>query len=91
MSQVIARRNFRFTTLLVSSKAVKSIISHPKIKAVTLTGSGPAGSAVAKQAGENIKKTVLELGGSDAYIILEDADLDEAVEACVSSRLITRA
>ena len=77
-----------FTTLLVSSKAVKGIIQNPKIKAVTLTGSESAGSAVATIAGKNIKKTVLELGGSDAYIILEDADLEEAIEACVTSRLI---
>ena len=77
-----------FTTLLVTSKAVKGIIQNPKVKAVTLTGSEPAGSAVAAIAGKNIKKTVLELGGSDAYIILEDADLDEAIEACVTSRLI---
>lgn len=77
-----------FKTILVSSKAVKGIIENPKIKAVTLTGSTPAGSAVAATAGKNIKKTVLELGGSDAYIILEDADLEEAVEASVTSRLI---
>lgn len=77
-----------FKTLLVSSKAVKGIIQNEKIKAVTLTGSGPAGSAVASTAGKNIKKTVLELGGSDAYIILKDADLNQAVEACVTSRLI---
>jgi succinate-semialdehyde dehydrogenase/glutarate-semialdehyde dehydrogenase len=77
-----------FKTLLVGSKAVKGIIEHEKIKAVTLTGSGPAGSAVAAVAGKNIKKTVLELGGSDAYVILENADLDEAVKACVTSRLL---
>ena len=77
-----------FKTLLVGSKAVKGIIEHEKIKGVTLTGSGQAGSAVASIAGKNIKKTVLELGGSDAYLILEDADLDEAVEACVTSRLL---
>ena len=77
-----------FSTLLVSSKAVKGIIKNPKIKAVTLTGSGPAGSAVAATAGANIKKSLLELGGSDAYIILEDADLEEAAEACVTSRLL---
>jgi len=77
-----------FKTVLASSKAVKGMIENPKIKAVTLTGSGPAGRAVASIAGKNIKKTVLELGGSDAYLILEDADLDEAVEACVTSRLI---
>lgn len=77
-----------FSTLLISGKDVKKVIQNPKVKAVTLTGSGPAGSAVASVAGKNIKKTVLELGGSDAYLILEDADLDQAVEACVTSRLI---
>ncbi|MFK7774946.1 MAG: NAD-dependent succinate-semialdehyde dehydrogenase [Saprospiraceae bacterium] len=77
-----------FTTLLVESKSVKSIIENKKVKAVTLTGSESAGSAVGATAGKNIKKTVLELGGSDAYVILEDADLDEAVEACVASRLL---
>ncbi|MFK7806750.1 MAG: NAD-dependent succinate-semialdehyde dehydrogenase [Saprospiraceae bacterium] len=77
-----------FKTLLVSSKAVKGIIENPKVKAVTLTGSGPAGSAVASIAGKNIKKSVLELGGSDAYIILEDADLKAAAKACATSRLI---
>ncbi|MEM6965282.1 MAG: NAD-dependent succinate-semialdehyde dehydrogenase [Bacteroidota bacterium] len=77
-----------FTTLLVETKAVKNIITNDKVKAVTLTGSEGAGSAVASLAGKNIKKTVLELGGSDAYVILEDADLEEAVNACVTSRLI---
>ncbi len=58
------------------------------MRAVTLTGSTAAGRIVAKQAGDRLKKTVLELGGSDPYIVLEDADLELAVEACVSSRLI---
>jgi len=77
-----------FKTLLVSSKAIKNIIKNPKVQAVTLTGSGSAGSAVASTAGKHIKKSVLELGGSDAYVILEDADLDEAAKACVTSRMI---
>jgi succinate-semialdehyde dehydrogenase / glutarate-semialdehyde dehydrogenase len=77
-----------FSTLLVESSAVKDIIKHPKISAVTLTGSARAGSAVAKTAGEQIKKTVLELGGSDAYLILEDADLNQAIAATSASRLI---
>ncbi|MFK8103714.1 MAG: NAD-dependent succinate-semialdehyde dehydrogenase [Saprospiraceae bacterium] len=77
-----------FSTLIVPSKAVKKIVKHPKIKAVTLTGSGPAGKAVASVAGNQIKKTVLELGGNDAYLILKDADLDKAVEACATSRLL---
>jgi succinate-semialdehyde dehydrogenase/glutarate-semialdehyde dehydrogenase len=58
------------------------------VTAVTLTGSTPAGKAVASKAGAMIKKTVLELGGSDAYVVLEDADLDATVTTCVASRLI---
>nr|WP_294796146.1 NAD-dependent succinate-semialdehyde dehydrogenase [uncultured Mucilaginibacter sp.] len=77
-----------FRTLLVDSKAVDAIIENPLIKAVTLTGSTNAGKKVAEKAGSLIKKTVLELGGSDAYIILEDADLDKAAEICVNSRLV---
>jgi len=77
-----------FRTLLIGSRAVDAVIEHPKIAAVTLTGSTPAGRAVARKAGEVLKKTVLELGGSDPYVILADADLNEAVETCVASRLI---
>jgi succinate-semialdehyde dehydrogenase / glutarate-semialdehyde dehydrogenase len=77
-----------FSTLLISSKEVEKVIEHKHIKAVTLTGSGPAGSKVAQKAGELVKKTVLELGGSDAYVVLEDADLDLAVKACVEGRLL---
>jgi succinate-semialdehyde dehydrogenase/glutarate-semialdehyde dehydrogenase len=77
-----------FTTLLVGSTAVEALIAHPAVRGVTLTGSAPAGRAVARAAGERLKKTVLELGGSDAYVILEDADLARAAAACVESRLI---
>jgi succinate-semialdehyde dehydrogenase/glutarate-semialdehyde dehydrogenase len=77
-----------FQTLLIGSKDVEAVISHPHIKAVTLTGSNAAGAKVAQKAGELIKKTVMELGGSDAYIVLKDADLDLAVRACADSRLI---
>ena len=63
-----------FRTLLVGSRQVGAIIDNPLIKAVTLTGSTTAGRAVAAKAGERLKKTVLELGGSDPYLILEDAD-----------------
>jgi succinate-semialdehyde dehydrogenase/glutarate-semialdehyde dehydrogenase len=77
-----------FRTLVISSKAVKNVIINPHVKAVTLTGSTPAGKAVASQAGAALKKTVLELGGSDPYIILEDADLDQAVTACVIGRFL---
>lgn len=77
-----------FTTLLIGSDKVNDVISHEKIRAVTLTGSTPAGKAVAARAGELLKKTVLELGGSDPYVVLEDADLEPTVETCVTSRLI---
>lgn len=77
-----------FRTLLIGSRQVKAVIEHPLVSAVTLTGSTPAGKAVASQAGAALKKTVLELGGSDPYIILEDADLEYAVNTCATSRLI---
>lgn len=77
-----------FRTLLISSKHVEKVINDPGIKAVTLTGSTPAGKAVASAAGKALKKSVLELGGSDPYVILEDADLDSAADICAVSRLI---
>lgn len=77
-----------FRTLLVGSEQVEAIIESPLVKAVTLTGSTPAGRAVGQKAGEMLKKSVLELGGSDPYVVLEDADLDLAVQTCVASRLI---
>jgi succinate-semialdehyde dehydrogenase/glutarate-semialdehyde dehydrogenase len=77
-----------FQTLMIGSKAVHAVIEHPSVKAVTLTGSTEAGIKVASQAGSLLKKTVLELGGSDPYIVLEDADLELAAEVCASSRLI---
>lgn len=76
-----------FTNLPIPSDMVKSVIEDRHVKAVTLTGSEKAGSIVASQAGEHIKKTVLELGGSDPYIILEDADLDQAAAICAAGRL----
>lgn len=77
-----------FRTLLVSREKAEYVIKHPAIKAVTLTGSTRAGKAVAAQAGAVLKKTVLELGGSDAYVVLKDADLNETVKTCVTSRMI---
>ena len=77
-----------FRSLLVTSKNIKEIIANKKIQAVTLTGSVAAGKSVASLAGSLIKKTVLELGGSDPYIILKDADLEKAAMSCVTSRLI---
>jgi len=77
-----------FRTLVIGSKHVENVINNPHVKAVTLTGSTPAGRAVASQSGAALKKTVLELGGSDPYVILKDAALDQAVEACVIGRLL---
>ncbi|MDP1993679.1 MAG: NAD-dependent succinate-semialdehyde dehydrogenase [Ignavibacteria bacterium] len=77
-----------FRTLLISSSKVKQVIEHPLVKAVTITGSTPAGKSVASIAGRVLKKSVLELGGSDPYIILEDADLLQAAKTCVTARLI---
>lgn len=76
-----------FRTLLVSREKAEYIIKHPVIKAVTLTGSTRAGKMVAAQAGSVLKKTVLELGGSDPYVVLKDADIEESVKTCVSSRM----
>lgn len=77
-----------FRTIIVPSKQMDNVIKNKNIKAVTLTGSVPAGKSVASIAGSVLKKTVLELGGSDPYIVLEDADLENSAESCVNSRLI---
>lgn len=76
-----------FTNVNVSSKDVKNIIEHKHVVGVTLTGSEPAGRSVAEIAGKNLKKTVLELGGADAYIILEDVDIEKATDLALSGRL----
>jgi len=77
-----------FQTLLIPSAVVDSVIENSLIQAVTLTGSVAAGKKVAEKAGSLIKKSVLELGGSDPYLVLHDADLELAAETCTSSRLI---
>lgn len=77
-----------FRTILVENEDMKPIIQHEGIAAITLTGSTRAGKEVASQAAEALKKTVLELGGSDPYIILKDADIKQAAEKCATSRLI---
>ncbi|WP_167611256.1 NAD-dependent succinate-semialdehyde dehydrogenase [Maribellus sediminis] len=75
-------------TLLISSKQVAKVIQHKAVKAVSLTGSTPAGKSVAALAGAELKKCVLELGGSDPYLILEDADIDRAAKKCAAGRLL---
>ncbi len=77
-----------FQTLLVESDAVEGILKDERVVAATLTGSTAAGSAVARTAGEQIKKTVLELGGSDPFIVMPTADLDDAVRTAVASRTV---
>ncbi len=76
-----------FQTLVIETTQVEQVIAHPDVVAVTLTGSTRAGRAVAAQAGAGLKKTVLELGGSDPYLILDDADLELAADACATGRL----
>jgi succinate-semialdehyde dehydrogenase/glutarate-semialdehyde dehydrogenase len=77
-----------FSTVLVGSSAVASLIADPRIVAVTLTGSEGAGRKVAEQSGRELKKTVLELGGSDPFIVLADADLAAAAKNAADARLI---
>lgn len=77
-----------FRTLLISSGKVNHVIGNEKIIAATLTGSEYAGSKVAEEAGKMLKKTVMELGGSDPYIVFADADLDKCVETAVNARMI---
>jgi len=76
-----------FRVLVIEVKDVERVIAHPSVQGVTLTGSEKAGSSVAALAGKYIKKTVLELGGSDAFIVLDDADVQSAAEAFVLSRM----
>lgn len=77
-----------YQTLLIDGAAASSLISRDEISAVSLTGSISAGQKVAEIAGKNIKKVVLELGGSDPFIVLEDADIEEAAKVGVASRFI---
>jgi len=77
-----------FRTLLIGSDRVEKVIRHPAVKAVSLTGSTPAGKSVASVAGSELKKCVLELGGSDPYIVLEDAALEAAAATCAAGRLV---
>jgi succinate-semialdehyde dehydrogenase/glutarate-semialdehyde dehydrogenase len=77
-----------FRALLVPSSKVADLVEAREVAAVTLTGSTPAGRSIASKAGSVLKKTVLELGGSDPYVILEDADLEKAAETCAAARLV---
>jgi succinate-semialdehyde dehydrogenase/glutarate-semialdehyde dehydrogenase len=77
-----------FRTLLINNKTAKAVIRNKLVRAVTLTGSTAAGQSVASTAGKVLKKSVLELGGSDPYLILADADLEHAAASCATSRLI---
>ena len=77
-----------FRTVLVGPEGVGAIIADPRVRGVTLTGSDRAGSRVAEQAGRELKKTVLELGGSDPFVVLEDADVAAAARTAAEARLI---
>jgi succinate-semialdehyde dehydrogenase/glutarate-semialdehyde dehydrogenase len=77
-----------FAVLCLRPDAVERVLERREVRAVTLTGSAAAGRAIASQAGRLLKKSVLELGGSDPYVVLGDAEMEPTVEACVSSRLV---
>lgn len=76
-----------FQTVLVSSKDMEPLVADPRVQGVTLTGSTPAGMSVGQLAGKYIKKSVLELGGSDPFIVLKDANLEEAAKTAVKARM----
>ncbi|MCU1596948.1 MAG: succinate-semialdehyde dehydrogenase [Glaciihabitans sp.] len=76
-----------FRALLIGSREVKAVLEDPRVKAVTLTGSEPAGRSVAAIAGEQIKKSVMELGGSDPFIVMPSADLEKAATTAVKARI----
>jgi len=91
IEDIIRRAGFPadvFQTLLIGATAVEGILNDHRVKAVTLTGSEPAGIAVAAQAGRQIKKTLLELGGSDPFVVMPSADLDRAVKTAVQARVL---
>ncbi|MFT6749081.1 MAG: succinate-semialdehyde dehydrogenase/glutarate-semialdehyde dehydrogenase [Flavobacterium sp.] len=77
-----------YTNLFLSSEKIQKVIENPKIEGACLTGSENAGSSLAEIAGKNIKKTVLELGGNDPFIVLEDADIDRATDLAIKGRIV---
>jgi succinate-semialdehyde dehydrogenase/glutarate-semialdehyde dehydrogenase len=77
-----------FQSLLLPGAEAEKLLSRPEVHALSFTGSTPVGSQLAAAAGKNLKKAVLELGGSDAYIVLKDADLEKAANICAKSRLV---
>ncbi len=77
-----------FKSLIISSKKVNTILDHQYVRAATLTGSEGAGSKVAERCGKNIKKSVLELGGSDPFIVLKDADIEAAADTAAKARML---
>src|SRR5881409_80037 len=91
IEEIFSRAGFpegAFQTLLIGSDAVQSVLEDPRVSAATLTGSEPAGRSVASIAGKQIKKTVLELGGSDPFIVMPSADFEAAVTTAVKARTI---
>ena len=91
IEEIIRRAGFPadvFQTLLIGAAAVEGILNDRRVKAATLTGSEPAGIAVAAQAGRQIKKTVLELGGSDPFVVMPSADLGRAVKTAIQARIL---
>ena len=91
IEDIIDRAGFpkgAFQTLLIGADRIKEIIEDDRVKAATLTGSEPAGASLASLAGKQLKKTVLELGGSDPFIVLESADLESAVTTAVKARML---
>ena len=91
IESVLTRAGFpegAFQTLLIGSSKIAAMIDDPRVRAVTLTGSEPAGREVGARAGQNVKTSVLELGGSDPFVVMPSADMDETVDAAISSRML---